>query len=161
KGTPLLKLPTVSSPAVFDGKLIFGDGMHQTDGAILHCLRQDNGLPLWQLPVPGDLVHLEGSPTLAGGKLYLGGEAPGVLCVDGNRVRLEGKEMDLAAIQKLLDAKWKAMLAKYEEEKKKDELAVPPSEDSLPKPNPLRVWQEGKEKWHVDAPVAVEGKHVY
>ena len=50
KTTPYLKLPTVSSPAVVDGKLVFGDGMHQTDGAILHCLRADTGLPLWQLP---------------------------------------------------------------------------------------------------------------
>src|SRR5262249_44454605 len=58
KTTPYLKLPTVSSPALFDGKLIFGDGMHQTDGAALHCLRAEKGLPLWQLPVPGKLVHL-------------------------------------------------------------------------------------------------------
>src|SRR6266478_1133327 len=39
KTTPYLKLPTVSSPAVAGGKLVFGDGMHQTDGAILHCLK--------------------------------------------------------------------------------------------------------------------------
>src|SRR5262249_32611549 len=64
KTTPLLKLPTVSAPAVVDGKLVFGDGMHQTDGAILHCLGAEQGLPLWQLPVPGKLVHLEGAPTV-------------------------------------------------------------------------------------------------
>ena len=90
--TPYLKLPTVSSPAVMDGKLIFGDGMHQTDGAILHALRIDKGLPLWQYPVPGTLVHLEGSPTLANGKVYLGGGAAGVLCVDPSRLTLDGKE---------------------------------------------------------------------
>src|SRR5262249_47564429 len=38
KTTPYLKLPTVSSPAIAEGKLIFGDGMHQNDGATLHCL---------------------------------------------------------------------------------------------------------------------------
>src|SRR5262245_17513700 len=64
-GVPYLKLPTVSSPAVADGKLVFGDGMHQTSGATLHCLRLDKAMPLWQLPVPGELVHLEGSPTVA------------------------------------------------------------------------------------------------
>src|SRR5262245_22355590 len=48
KAVPLLKLPTVSSPAVADGKVIFGDGMHQTDGAELRCLRQDTGRLLWQ-----------------------------------------------------------------------------------------------------------------
>src|SRR5579885_1748817 len=30
KSTPALKLPTVSSPAIVAGKLVFGDGMHQT-----------------------------------------------------------------------------------------------------------------------------------
>src|SRR5262249_28546784 len=54
KTTPILKLPTVSSPAIVEGKLIFGDGMHQTDGAILHCLRAEKGLTLWELPLPGN-----------------------------------------------------------------------------------------------------------
>src|SRR5262249_31676344 len=73
----------------------------------------------------------------------------------------DGKEMDLAAIQKVLDQKWKELLAKYEEEKRKDpDFAVPPSEDQLPKPAPRRVWQQGQEKWHVDAPIAVAGDRV-
>src|SRR5438105_15242004 len=33
KSTPYLKLPTVSSPALHRGRLVFGAGMHQTDGA--------------------------------------------------------------------------------------------------------------------------------
>jgi outer membrane protein assembly factor BamB len=161
KSTPYLKLPSVSSPALFDGKLVFGDGMHQTDGATLHCLTLDKGLPLWQLPVPGNLVHLEGSPTLAAGKVYLGGGAAGVLCVDPAQVTLEGKKLDLAGIQKLLDAKWAELLTKYEADKKKDpDFAVPPNVDQLPKPTPLLVWQQGKEKWHVDAPVTVVGDKV-
>jgi outer membrane protein assembly factor BamB len=135
--------------------------MHQTDGATLHCLRADNGLPLWQLPVPGTLVHLEGSPTVEKGRVYLGGGAAGVLCVDMNRVSLDGKEMDLAAIQKVLDAKWAELMKKYQEDYKKDpDFAVKPTEDQLPKPSPLKVWEQGKEKWHVDAPVAVAGDRV-
>jgi outer membrane protein assembly factor BamB len=161
KSTPYLKLPTVSSPAVNEGKLIFGDGMHQTDGAILHCLTLDKGLPLWQLPVPGTLVHLEGSPTVADGRIYLGGGAAGVLCVDPARVALDGKEMDLPAIQKILDLKWAELQAKYEADKKKDpDFAVPPNEDQLPKPAPVRLWQQGQDKWHVDAPVTVVGDRV-
>jgi outer membrane protein assembly factor BamB len=161
KSTPYLKLPVVSTPAVADGKLIFGDGMHQTDGATLHCLQLDKGLPLWQLPLPGTLVHLEGSPTVADGKVYIGGGAAGVICVDLNRVTLEGKEMDLPAIQKIIDKKWADLLAAYEEEKKKDPtFAVPPTEDMLPKPAPVKLWQVGQEKWHVDAPVAVAGDRV-
>jgi outer membrane protein assembly factor BamB len=161
KTTPYLKLPTVSSPALMDGKLIFGDGMHQTDGATLHCITVDKGLPLWQLRVPGDLVHLEGSPTIAGGMVYLGGGAAGVLCVDPSHVTLDGKELDLKAIQKVLDEKWAVLLKKYEEDKKKDpDFAVPPNEDQLPKPSPKLAWQQGEKKWHVDAPVTVVGDKV-
>jgi outer membrane protein assembly factor BamB len=158
--TPCLKMPTVSSPAIVDGKLIFGDGMHQTNGAILHCMSLDKGMPLWQLVLPGTLVHLEGSPTVVNGRVYVGGGAAGVLCVDMNRVTLDGKELDLKQIQKILDEKWKELLAKYEEDKKKDpDFAKKPSEDDLPKPSPLVLWQKGKEKWHVDAPLAlVDGK---
>ena len=69
--------------------------------------------------------------------------------------------MDLAAIQKLLDKKWADLQAKYQEDKKKDpDFAVPPSEDDLPKPTPVLAWQQGKDKWHVDAPVAVAGDRV-
>jgi outer membrane protein assembly factor BamB len=160
KGAPVLKLPTVSSPAFSQGRLIFGDGMHQTDGAQLHCLNVETGRSLWSLTVPGTLVHLEGSPTVANGKVFLGGGAAGVICVDSNRVTLEGKEMTPAEIQKVLDRKWEELLAKYKEEKKKDEFAIPPTEDKLPKPTPLRVWSQGEKKWHVDAPVAVAGDRV-
>jgi outer membrane protein assembly factor BamB len=161
KTTPSLKLPTVSSPAVTGGRLIFGDGMHQTDDAVLHCLGADRGAPLWQLPVLGKLVHLEGSPTVAGGRVYIGGGAAGVLCVDPDRVTLNGKEQSLTAVRKALDRKWKQLLARYEAEKKKDpDFAVPPREDDLPKPAPRRVWQRGRARWHVDAPVAVVGGRV-
>jgi outer membrane protein assembly factor BamB len=162
KTTPFLKQPMVSSSAVSDGKLVFGDGMHQTDDAILSCVRIEKGLPLWQLPVKGNLVHLEGSPTVANGRVYIGGGAAGVLCVDMNKLSLDGKEHDLAGIQKIIDAKWAELLAKYEEEKKKDPVfAVPPNDDQLPKPAPAIVWQQGKEKWHVDAPVAVADDRVF
>lgn len=160
KTTPSLKLPTVSSPAVVEGKLVFGDGMHQTDGAILHCVRLDQGMPLWQLPVPGQLVHLEGSPTVVNKRVYLGGGSAGVFCVDLDKVNLDGKDLDLPAVQKILDQKWKELQTKYEVDKKKDEFAVPPSQDMLPKPAPRRIWQQGKDKWHVDAPVAVIGDRV-
>jgi outer membrane protein assembly factor BamB len=161
KSAPFIKQPTVSSPAVVDGMVIFGDGMHQTDDAFLYGLRLDRGFPLWQLPVRGKLVHMEGSPTVAGGKAYIGGGAAGVLGVDFRRVTLAGKEMSLAEAQKVLDKKWKELLAKYEADKKKDpDFAVPPSEEQLPRPAPRLLWQQGKNKWHVDAPVALAGGRV-
>jgi outer membrane protein assembly factor BamB len=158
KSAPNLKLPVVSSPAVVQGKLVFGDGMHQTDGAVLHCLESETGLPLWQLPLPGRLVHLEGSPAIANGRVFIGGGNAGVVCVELERVTLDGKELKTAEVQPILQKRWKELLARYEEEKKKDpDFAVPPSEDQLPKPAPRRVWQQGQEQWHVDAPVAVVG----
>ena len=160
KSVPVFKLPVVSAPAVADGKLIFGDGMHQTSGALLHCLTAD-GQPVWQYPLPGTLVHLEGSPTVDGGKVYLGGGAAGVLCVDLKRVTLDGKEMELPEVRKLLDKKWAELKARFEIDKKKDPcLAREPTEDDLPKPAPVKLWQQGEKKWHVDAPVAVAGGRV-
>jgi outer membrane protein assembly factor BamB len=159
KSTPFLKLPTVSSPAVVNVRVIFGDGMHQTDGAFLHCLRADKGLPLWRLrtPEPDALVHLEGAPAVSGSNAYLGGGSLGVICVDVDKVSLDGKEMDSAAIQKIIDDKWTALVKEYEKVKGKDDFAIPPNEDMLPKPTPKLLWQVGQKKWHVDAPVNLVG----
>jgi outer membrane protein assembly factor BamB len=69
--------------------------------------------------------------------------------------------MDLAGVQKILDQRWKELQAKYEVDKKKDpDFAIPPSEDQLPRANPKRLWQQGQDKWHVDAPVTVAGDKV-
>lgn len=161
KSAPFLKLPTVSSPGIDKNRLVFGDGMHQTDGASLYCMTIDGGLPLWQLPIPGKLVHLEGSPAISDGKVYIGGGAAGVVCVELDKVTFEGKQMDVAGVGKLLDEHWKKLQAKYLEQKKKDpDFAIPPSEDQLPRAAPLRTWQQGQDKWHVDAPVNVVGDRV-
>jgi outer membrane protein assembly factor BamB len=163
KSAPYLKFATVSSPAVAadKGVLVFGDGMHQDSGGWLHCVTAETGRPLWQLPVPGDLVHLEGSPTIAGGRVYIGGGAAGVICVELDKATLDGKELDLATIAKMQEERWRELLAKYEEQKKKDpDFAIPPSDDSLYKPAPKKVWQVGAVKWHVDAPVNVAGDKI-
>lgn len=161
KSTPYLKLPTVSTPALLGGKLIFGDGMHQTSGAFLHALQTERGIPQWKYSVPGDLVHLEGSPTVMGGRILLGGGAAGVLCIDPTRLTLEGKELAPEEIEKIVATRWAELQARYQADKKKDpDFAVPPSEDQLPRPSPLKVWQVGQGKWHVDAPVAVVGNQV-
>ena len=57
--------------------------------------------------------------------------------------------------------KWKELVTKFEEAKKKDpDFAVPPNEDQLLKPAPKLLWQKGQQKWHVDAPVCVAGDKV-
>jgi len=162
KSTPLLKLPTVSSPGLFKDYLIFGDGMHQTNGAMLYCFDAVGGEPIWRHSVPGDLVHLEGSPTIVENRAYLGGGAAGVLCIEIDKAAIDGKTYDLATLQKqVLPKHWRDLEAKYLIEKKKDpDFATPPSEEKKWPAEPRRLWQEGKEKWHVDAPVAVVGDKV-
>jgi len=160
RSTPFLKLAVASSPAYADGKIVFGDGMHTDSSGNLFCLRKD-GRPLWQLRLPGNLIHLEGAPTIANKRVFIGGGNAGVLCVERDRATLDGKELDEAGVQQVIDAKWKELQAKYEQDKKKDpDFAVPPNEDQLPKPEPIKVWQQGNDQWHVDAPVNVVGDRV-
>src|SRR5215470_15800393 len=45
--------PTVSSPAAFKSWLIFGDGMHQTNGASLYCLDAAEGRRVWRRSISG------------------------------------------------------------------------------------------------------------
>ncbi|MBY0526283.1 MAG: PQQ-like beta-propeller repeat protein [Gemmataceae bacterium] len=158
RAAPWVKLPVVSSPAVADGKLIFGDGMHQTDGAFLNVWPTDGEPPLWAYPLPGKLVHLEGSPTVVGKQAYFGAGSAGVVCVDLDKATLDGKEIKIADIPKELEARWQAMLKQYDIDYKKDpDFTVKPTKDKLPRPSPVKVWQQGEEKWHVDAPVNVVG----
>jgi outer membrane protein assembly factor BamB len=161
KTVPYITRPTVCAPAVAEGLVVFGDGMHQTDDAFLYCLQAETGLPLWQYPLPGKLVHLEAAPTIDRGRVYLCGGDAGVLCIDAKRVTLAGKEQDLAQVVPALMQARAEQLAKYEQEKKKDALlAIPPSDDALPKPVPKLLWQQGKGKWHIDAPPLVAGDFV-
>lgn len=161
KSPPFLKLPTVSAPAVVAGQLLFGDGMHQTDGASVHCLATDTGRLAWRYSIPGELVHIEGGPTAAGGKVYFGAGHAGVVCLDPSRLTLGGKELNATEVKGLQDKRWQELLAAYEAEKKKDpDFAIPPSEDQLPQATPKLVWQQGQNAWHVDAAVAVVGDNV-
>lgn len=158
KSAPYLKLASVSSPAVAGDYLVFGDGLHQDSGGVLHCVSAATSKPLWQLTLPGDLIHLEGGPVVSGGKVFIGGGAAGVLCVELNKAALGGKEYDLPAIAKMQDEKWKDLEKKYEEAKaRKDDFAIPPDDSQLLKFEPKRVWQKGEKKWHVDAPVNLAG----
>lgn len=158
KSSPYLKLATVSSPAVVGDLLVFGDGMHQDSGGVLHCINATTSKPLWQLTMPGTLIHMEGSPTVAAGKVYLGGGAAGAICVELDRASLNGKDYDLATITKMQEEKWKQLVAKYEEDKKKDpDFAIPPDDSQLLPFAPKKLWQKGEVKWHVDAPVNLVG----
>ncbi len=158
KTAPYLTRPTVCAPAVVDGLVVFGDGMHQTDDAMLYCLQADSGLPVWQYAVPGKLVHLEAAPAIERGRVFVCGGDAGVLCLDLKRLTLDGREQDVAAVVPALAKRWAELTAKYEEEKRKNPLlAIPPGEDALPKAAPKLLWQQGQGQWHIDAPPAVVG----
>jgi outer membrane protein assembly factor BamB len=162
KSSPFVKRPTVCSPAVVGGLVIFGDGMHQTDDAWLYALRADSGRLVWQLAVPGKLVHLEAPPTVDRGSVYVCGGAAGVICLSLDRVTMGNEEMDLTQAQERLDKAWAEIKAKYEVERAKHpDFAIPPDEDALQKPSPKIRWQKGKDAWHVDAPVAISGSRLY
>lgn len=162
KSSPFIKRPTVCSPAAASDVVIFGDGMHQTDDAWLYALKVDTGRLVWQLPVPGKLVHLEAPPTVAGASVFVCGGAAGVLCVALDRVTLENQEMSPAQAQERVDKAWEEIKAKYEVERAKHpDFALPPDEDSLPKPAPKIRWQKGKDIWHIDAPVALSGNRLF
>ena len=155
---PYINRPTVCAPAVTDGLIVFGDGMHQTDDAKLYCLQASTGMPVWQYVVPGKLVHIEGAPTVSKGCVFVGAGAAGILCVDLNRVTLDGAERTVADVIPLIARRQAELRAAYERDRKADpQLAIPPSLDDLPTAAPKLLWQKGAVALHVDAPLAVAG----
>ena len=162
KTTPFLKLPTVSSPAVVGDKLIFGDGMHQTDaGATLYCVGIDKGRPYWQLPVLGSLVH-HGGVADRGGRQGLRRRRLGRRDLRGHEPRHAGRQGIGPGCHPENPRPEMGGFASEVRDRQEERpaFALPPSEDQLPKPAPTLVWQQGKDKWHVDAPVTVIGDRV-
>ena len=158
KSAPYLKLASVSSPAVAGEYLVFGDGMHQDSGGVLHCVNAATSKPLWQLAMPGNLIHLEGAPVVADGKVFIGGGAAGVLCVELDKATLDGKEYDLPTVAKMQDAKWKELHGEVRGgQEEGPDFAIPPDDGQLLKFAPKKLWQKGQDKWHVDAPVNLAG----
>lgn len=162
KTVPELRLPIVSSPALVDGKIFFGDGMHQHDGGSLYCLAAADGKLAWEWQLAGKLVHFEAGPTVIGKRAYIGAGAGGFVAVDTEKLALDGKDITPAEAAKMRADKWAALLAEYEQQKKKDpDFAVPPTEDKLPRPAPKVLWRVGDQKTYAGAPLAVADGKVY
>ena len=53
------------------------------------------------------------SPTIDKGHVFIGGGAAGVLCVDAERLTLEGKELTPSAVRKILKERGQQLLAAY------------------------------------------------
>ncbi|MGL4423638.1 MAG: PQQ-binding-like beta-propeller repeat protein, partial [Gemmataceae bacterium] len=145
RSAPYLRLASVSAPAVGEGLVVFGDGLHQDAGGTLHALHAETGRPVWQLALPGDLIHLEGTPTLADDTVWMGAGAGGVLAVSLKTAMLDGAELTVEKILAKQEARWKELEAKYAADKAKDPtFAIPPDEDQLYKPAPKLRWQKGQ-----------------
>ncbi|HEY1190828.1 MAG TPA: PQQ-binding-like beta-propeller repeat protein [Gemmata sp.] len=155
KSQPSLQLNSVSSPALADGTIVFGEGTHLDGAGLLNCFDLATTRPLWQLKLsePKDApVHVEGAPVVVGGKVFVGGGAAGVVCVELDKAVLDGKEYDRATVAKMQAERWKQIQTKFEDEKaKKVDGAFPPDDSQLLKFQPKKVWQKGEVRWHVDA----------
>jgi len=75
-----------SSPAISNGKVYFGEGLHYTEDATFHCVDANTGEEIWSFPTTS---HVESSPTVVDGKVIFGAGDDGVYCLDaetGNKL---------------------------------------------------------------------------
>ena len=159
RSAPLLRRPIAGAPLIVKASsdlLVFGDGFHTDESSSLRCLRASDGLPLWELPLQGSFVHVEGMPTVDGGRIYVGSGNGGVLCIDPQRILTDGGEQDLPAVVAAQERLRQQMITEFAAARgKTPQFALPPDDSQLPLGPPKRVWQQGEGRWHVDAPVAV------
>jgi outer membrane protein assembly factor BamB len=69
---------TFSSPVVKDGRLVCGEGLHQTENARITCLDLA-GRRLWQFTTGS---HVESTAAIAEGRVYIGAGDDGFYCLD-------------------------------------------------------------------------------
>jgi outer membrane protein assembly factor BamB len=69
---------TFSSPVVREGRVVCGEGLHQTADARITCLDLA-GRRLWEL---GTKSHVESTACIEGGRVYIGAASDGLYCVD-------------------------------------------------------------------------------
>ncbi len=70
---------TFSAPCLANGRLYFGEGMHDDFRCRLYCFDAVRGRKIWDLQAAG---HIESSPSVAKGRVYFGAGDDGVYCVD-------------------------------------------------------------------------------
>ena len=69
---------TYSSPAVAGGYLVCGEGLHFTRDARITCLDAATGKKLWEYRTAS---HVESSPAIAEGRVYIGAGDDGLYCI--------------------------------------------------------------------------------
>jgi outer membrane protein assembly factor BamB len=68
-----------STPVLADGRLYFGEGMHEDKDSRLFCLDAATGAKLWDYRTES---HTESTPAVADGKVVIGAGYHGIHCVD-------------------------------------------------------------------------------
>ncbi len=68
-----------STPCLAEGRLFIGEGMHADFACKFYCLDAATGHKLWDFPASN---HIESSPTVAGGKVFVGAGDDGLFCLD-------------------------------------------------------------------------------
>jgi YidC/Oxa1 family membrane protein insertase len=71
--------PIFSSPAVWNGRVYIGEGLHYDADTSLYCLNLQDGSVIWTFRTGS---HTESSPTVDGGKVYFGAGDDGIYCLD-------------------------------------------------------------------------------
>jgi outer membrane protein assembly factor BamB len=74
-------LPVFCTPRVVDGKVYCGEGLHENKDCRLFCLDANDGKPAWAQPFK-TTSHTEGSPAVAGGKVFFPAGDDGLFAVD-------------------------------------------------------------------------------
>jgi outer membrane protein assembly factor BamB len=82
-GDPVWRTPTAqqvfSSPAVANGRLYCGEGLHQDSNSKLYCLDLRTGKPLWTFPTKS---HVESTPAIVGDRVVFTAGDDGVYCLN-------------------------------------------------------------------------------
>ncbi len=73
--------PVFATPALANGKIFAGEGLHTDAFRRLFCLDSDTGKPAWPQPVTTS-SHTEGSPRVVNGKVYFTAGDDGLYCVN-------------------------------------------------------------------------------
>lgn len=71
--------PTFSSPVISGDFLVCGEGLHDTRDARVICLDRHDGKVLWTFRTKN---HVECTPVVANGRVYVGAGDDGVYCLD-------------------------------------------------------------------------------
>ncbi len=74
-------LPVFCTPNIADGKIYCGEGLHENKGCRMFCLNAVDGKPAWDKPFK-TTSHTEGSPAVAGGKVFFPAGDDGLFAVD-------------------------------------------------------------------------------